>query len=277
MCFCCLSVPQHTGTHTVVLKASAKWAKGRLPPVFNHCPVYLTGSLSVCMFVYVRACQTHMHTLQWVSVLFADTEKDEPIKYVIQDVLALLLFLPKLGWLCPTMMFLFWFFSVSALLSPICFSLPVKSLSSSFPSSLLWTVNPHPSLLTQLHIPLTESLPLYSFFFTSIPLLYSHLVTDELFVVSLLVQTVPALPQSSPPKKSLNPRGCLCRSFMQLQSSALSHPVPLPDWFSNLSYIGEPVLTPLSQFLFSLSFSIRWHFLIKLATFLLDSSVSVIP
>lgn len=271
MCFCCLSVPQHTGTRTVVLKTSATWAKGRLPPVFDHCPVYLTGSLSVCMFVYVCPCQTHTHTLQWVSMLFADTRKDEPKKYVLQDVLALLLFLPKLGWLCPTMMFLFWFFSVSALLSPIRFSLPVESLSSSFPSSLLWTVNPHPGLLTQLHFPLTESLPPYSFF-TSI-----LLATDELFVVSLLVQTVPALPQSAPPKKSLNPTGCLCRPFMQLQSFALSHPVPLPDWFSNLSYVGEPVLTPLSQFLFSLSFSIRWHLLIKLATFLLDSSVSVIP
>lgn len=228
MCFCCLSVLQHAGTRTVFLKTSATWAKGRLPPVFDHCPVYLIGSVSVCMFLYVCAYKTHAHFAVGFSAICWHRKRWTKEIRATRGTCSSAF--PSQPWLTlshPTMMFLFWFFSVSALLSPIRFSLPVKSLPSSFPSSLLWTVHPHPRLLTQLHFPLTESLLPYSFF-TSIPLLYSHLAPDELFAVSLLVQTVPALSQSSPPKMSLNPPGCLCRPFRQLQSSALSHPNSFP-------------------------------------------------
>lgn len=213
MRLCCLSVGHHTGTRIMmVLKTSATWAKGKLPPESDHCPVYLTGSLSACLCVCVCVHMRHIHTLcQWVSALFAGTGKDEPNKYMLQEAHTLLLFLPKLDWLCPTPLWCSCFDSSLSMHSTLSVS-PCQSNPFLPPSLLpLGCESPSQAPCPTTLSPLLVSSSLQSFFFTSIPLLHSLHAPDGFSAFSLLAQTVPALPQSSPPKKSLSQPGSVWR------------------------------------------------------------------
>lgn len=65
------------------LKTSATWAKGHLPLMSDHCPVYLPGSLCVRERETLFVGFTVIHQKVWTK------------KYVLQEARALLVFLPK--------------------------------------------------------------------------------------------------------------------------------------------------------------------------------------
>lgn len=162
------------------------------------------------MFVYMCVlCHTHTHAL---SVGFSAicwcwkrwTKETRPTRGTCSSAF------PSQAWLTlshPSTMLLFWFFSVSALLSPIRFSLPVES----FPSSLLWAVNPHLRLLPQLYFPFAESLP---------PRSPSPSPASPYCTVSL--PQMNSLPSPSLPRQSqLYPKALLLKSLSAYRASSV--------------------------------------------------------
>lgn len=151
----------------------------------------------------------------------------------------------------------------------------IPSFFPSFLPPLGW--NPHLRLLAQLYFPLAESLPSLSP--SSSPVSLTVQSPCRRWILCLLPPCpVSALPQSSHPEKPVSPSGFLhpVPNFC-LVSSEILPPIPLPDWLSNQSHIGEPDLTPLSQFSFLSFFNIKLHLLNKLVIFLIVSPISVIP